>query len=93
MHIEPTTRTQDVVRGEDVGNRVVQFGDEWERIRSRFTEDPDFQRFVGDAVRSSDSRRASESAFETFTAIADQVLEVGDSGVGEYIDNDDNVSQ
>ena len=85
MHIEPTSKTQEVVRGTDIGNRVVQCGDEWERIRQKLTNDGEFQDFVENAVRSSDGRRASETAFETFTGIADQVLEVGDSGVGECV--------
>ena len=83
MHIEPTSKTKEVVRGTDIGNRVVQYGDEWERIRQTLTDDEYFRDFVDNAVRASDGRRASETAFETFTTIADQVLEVGDTGVGE----------
>ena len=82
MHIEPTSKTKEVVCGTDIGNRVVLFGDEWERIRLRLVDDTDVQEFIENSVRSSDGRRASETAFETFTSIADQVLEVGDSGVG-----------
>ena len=85
LHIEPTTKTKEVLRGTDIGNRVVQYGDEWERLRQSLTDDQDFQDFVENAVRSSDGRRASETAFETFTTIADQVLEVGDTGLGELI--------
>ena len=83
MHIEPTSKTTEVVRGTDIGNRVVQYGDEWERIRQTLTDDEYFRDFIDNAVRASDGRRASETAFETFTTIADQVLEVGDTGVGE----------
>ena len=85
LHIEPTTKTEEVVTGRDIGNRVVQYGDEWERIRSRLTDDREFQHFIENAVQASDGRRASETAFGTFTTIADQVLEVGDSGIGKWV--------
>ena len=83
MHIEPTSKSTEVLRGTDIGNQVVQYGDEWERIRQTLTDDQEFRDFVDNAVRATDGRRASETAFETFTTIAKQVLEVGASGVGQ----------
>jgi hypothetical protein len=83
MHIEPTSKTTEVLRGTDIGNRVVQYGDEWERIRQTLTDDQEFRDFVDNAVRATDGRRASVTAFETFTTIANQVLEVGASGLGQ----------
>jgi hypothetical protein len=85
MHIEPTSKTTEVLRGTDIGNRVVQYGDEWERIRQTLTDDQEFRDFVDNAVRATDGRRASVTAFETFTTIANQVLEVGASGLASGI--------
>lgn len=81
--IEPTAKNKEVIRGTEVGNRVSHFGNELESIRSKLTNDREFQDFVENAVRDTDSRRASVNAFEEFTAIANQVLEVGDSGLGK----------
>ena len=86
MIIEPTSKNSDVVRGTDIGKRVGQFGDELESIRAKMQDDQVFQDFVDNAVRGRDSRRASVNAFEEFTTIANQVLEVGDTGVGEFSD-------
>jgi hypothetical protein len=85
MIIEPTSKNSDVVRGTDIGKRVGQFGDELESIRAKMQDDQVFQDFVDNAVRGRDSRRASVNAFEEFTTIANQVLEVGDTGVASAI--------
>ena len=85
MCIEPTSKTKEVICGTDIGNRVVQYGDEWERIRLTLTDDQEFRDFVDNSVRATDGRQASETAFETFTTIANQVLEVGVSGVGKLV--------
>lgn len=81
MIIEPTSKNRDIIRGTDIGKRVGQYGDELESIRAKMQDDQDFQDFVNNAVRG-DGRRASVNAFEEFTTIANQVLEVGDSGIG-----------
>ena len=85
MMIEPTTKNRDVICGTEIGNRVSKLGDQLESIRSKLANDREFQDFVENAVRGSNSRRASVNAFEEFTAIVNQVLEVGDSGLGEWL--------
>lgn len=69
-----------------IGKRVMQFGDEIEAIRGKIRDDRDFQEFVDHAVADPDGRRASLTAFEEFTAIANQVLEVDDRGIGKETD-------
>lgn len=66
-----------------IGKKVMEFGDEIEALRMKIRQDSDFQEFVDHAVADSDGRRASLTAFEEFTAIANQVLEVDDTGVGK----------
>ena len=66
-----------------IGKKVMEFGDEIEALRMKIRGDSDFQEFVDHAVADPDGRRASLTAFQEFTAIANQVLEVDDSGVGK----------
>ena len=77
--IEPTSKKKDVISATEVGNRVGKFGDELERVRQQLGSDRDFTDFVENAVRDTNGTQA----FEEFTAIANQVLEVGDSGLGK----------
>ena len=82
MIIEPTSKNRNVIRGTDIGKRVGQFGDELVSLRTKMQNDQDFQDFVENAVKGSDDQHASENAFDEFTTIANQVLEVEDSGRG-----------
>ena len=77
--IEPTSKKKDVISATEVGNRVGKFGDELERVRQQLGSDQDFTDFVENAVRDTNGTQA----FEEFTGIANQVLEVGDSGLGK----------
>ena len=82
MIIEPTSRNENVIRGTDIGKGASQFDDLLESIRATLRS-PDVREFIEDTVRGIDAQSASVNAFEGFKTVADQVLEVGDSGKGQ----------